>query len=72
MFSRFNSSILGQRRKNQKKAQKKKKAHDKRLSESEASEVEEKKEKFLKPQSNCDLSAEKVFKRDENIFQMDM
>ncbi|XP_044753991.1 protein kintoun [Coccinella septempunctata] len=68
---RFNSSILGQRKKNQKKAQKKKKAHEKKCSESEASEVEEKKEKFLKPQNN-DLSSEKSPKRDENIFQMDM
>lgn len=69
---RFNSSILGQRKKNQKKAQKKKKAHDKRHSESEASEVEEKKEKFLKTQNDCDLNSEKSSKRDENIFQMDM
>jgi len=40
-FFRSNSSILGQRKKNQRKLRNKKRAHDRRLSESENSETEE-------------------------------
>lgn len=39
--SRSNSSILGQRKKNQRKLRNKKRAHDRRMSESENSETEE-------------------------------
>ena len=38
---RSNSSILGQRKKNQRKLRNKKRAHDRRMSESENSETEE-------------------------------
>ncbi|XP_018324059.1 protein kintoun [Agrilus planipennis] len=43
---RSNSSILGQRRKNQRKAKAKKRAHEKKHSESELSENEEKKDQI--------------------------
>lgn len=42
---RSNSSILGQRKKNQRKLRNKKRAHDRRMSESENSETDER-EKF--------------------------
>ncbi|KAL3268313.1 hypothetical protein HHI36_007431 [Cryptolaemus montrouzieri] len=74
---RFNSSILGQKKKNQRKAQKKKKALERRHSESEASEIEDRKEgdqetqnqSYLKHIESCE---DKSAKRDENIFHLDM
>lgn len=41
LLYRSNSSILGQRKKNQRKLRNKKRAHDRRMSESENSETEE-------------------------------
>lgn len=41
IFFRSNSSILGQRKKNQRKLRNKKRAHERRMSESENSETEE-------------------------------
>nr|XP_022905327.1 protein kintoun isoform X1 [Onthophagus taurus] len=52
---RFNSSILGQKKKNQRKAKNKKRAHDRRHSESEMSELDELKERDSKtnePETN--------------------
>nr|CAH7715100.1 unnamed protein product [Callosobruchus chinensis] len=72
---RSNSSILGQKKKNQRKAQKKKRALERRHSESEASEVEEKKEGESKDCSkeNNEVQQAKVCKQDDHdIFHLDM
>ncbi|KAK9889599.1 hypothetical protein WA026_006970 [Henosepilachna vigintioctopunctata] len=71
---RFNSSILGQKKKNQRKAQKKKKALERRHSESETSEVDDKKDGDHFTESDCDPSMSKyqMEKVMDSIFFLDM
>ncbi|CAG9761113.1 unnamed protein product [Ceutorhynchus assimilis] len=74
---RSNSSILGQKKKNQRKARNKKRAHERRYSESEASDVDSKKEgdnqtnseteKESKPEENV-----AVKKDDSDIFHLEI
>ncbi|KAJ8977465.1 hypothetical protein NQ317_014552 [Molorchus minor] len=71
---RSNSSILGQKKKNQRKAKNKKRAHDRRHSESEASENDDKKEGDLKDckdnNEQRDITCDK--KEDVDIFHLDI
>ncbi|KAL6261750.1 hypothetical protein P5V15_006839 [Pogonomyrmex californicus] len=70
---RSNSSILGQRKKNQRKLRNKKRAHDRRLSESENSETEERdKYKVDYKRSSSEETSENVkpiLARDKNSQQ---
>ncbi|KAJ8917614.1 hypothetical protein NQ315_000097 [Exocentrus adspersus] len=72
---RSNSSILGQKKKNQRKARNKKRAHERRHSESEASETEDRKEGDSKDCIECDTGNEEekpAKKEDHDIFQIDI
>ncbi|CAH0554606.1 unnamed protein product [Brassicogethes aeneus] len=73
---RSNSSILGQKKKNQRKARNKKRAHDRRHSESELSEVDEKQEGDSKTSLSTDTEEEQCDKSRRNsqndIFHLDM
>lgn len=81
-FFRSNSSILGQKKKNQRKARNKKKAQERRHSESELSETDDKKERDLKTnlanqndtglihnELNNEIEEEK---KDDHIFDLDI
>lgn len=81
VFIRLNSSILGQKKKNQRKARNKKRAQERRHSESETSEVEEKKERDLKTsggiteqqdEENDEVNDEDYVKEENDIFHFDM
>lgn len=73
---RFNSSILGQKKKNQRKNMKKKRALERRHSESEASELEDKKERENKTQKKVTKDNELEVKNDDlidnEIFDIDI
>ncbi|KAJ8967666.1 hypothetical protein NQ314_002704 [Rhamnusium bicolor] len=72
-----NSSILGQKKKNQRKSKNKKRALERRHSESENSEVDDKKEGDLKDcRENDDVRQKEVIKfnkkEDHDIFHLDI
>lgn len=73
IFLRSNSSILGQRKKNQRKLRNKKRAHDRRMSESENSETEErdKYKTHYKRSSNEETSeiVKPILTRDKHLQQ---
>ncbi|KAL1498114.1 hypothetical protein ABEB36_008967 [Hypothenemus hampei] len=76
---RSNSSILGQKKKNQRKARNKKRAHERRFSESEASDVESKKERDDQTQNLVqgekvpkDPGEEPDKKEDTDIFHLEI
>lgn len=75
-FFRSNSSILGQRKKNQRKLRNKKRAHDRRMSESENSENEER-SKYItnyKASSNKETSdnIKPILTRDKQFQQQNI
>lgn len=72
---RSNSSILGQKKKNQRKLLKKKRALERRHSQSEASEGEEKKERDLsdwKKKDDGKMEGNDQKTDDHDIFQIDI
>ncbi|XP_018561977.1 protein kintoun [Anoplophora glabripennis] len=74
---RSNSSILGQKKKNQRKSKNKKRAQERRHSESEASESDDKKERDSKDCEQCDNNENEEVeetnkKEDHDIFQIDI
>lgn len=75
-FFRFrsNSSILGQKKKNQRKSLKKKRALERRHTQSEASEGEEKKERDINDfrKSNLDESQTKEKKKEDDMFHIEI
>lgn len=69
---RSNSSILGQKKKNQRKARNKKRAHDRRCSESEASEAEDKKETDTKTSEENEATAGDNNDENDDVFDFIM
>ncbi|KAF7276465.1 hypothetical protein GWI33_010274 [Rhynchophorus ferrugineus] len=75
---RSNSSILGQKKKNQRKARNKKRAQERRYSESEASDVDSKKEGENQTNINPERLVKTVSsiqadeKKDDAIFHLEI
>lgn len=76
---RSNSSILGQKKKNQRKARNKKRAHERRCSESENSEAEEKRERDEETRTPGDMKCAEFTDRNgdsddfpTDVFDLDM